>query len=512
MKSALCLLLLAVEGNLAQSMEPSQWDHLLPSYGDANLFGSCTCTGGSSCNTANAVTVEQTSSISVTATYATGVPALRLAYLTDQDGTVIAYKSSDELAGTTSSISFTWATSEAPTEVVPHIVYDSTCADVFPSVKTSTWLNKLALMYQEYDVGNQGGVANLSSTEVLSASASITLDDLPTTWFSGADVVVNETAVRIGEGDSGKFKATFPLGTDPMGIDGMNAAWVKNQDGTILAFEEIRTADKLDLEGSFPRGTTELTACRLFTKRLLCASTRLDYFANIEALTTTDKGTYSAAGSSFSAVFSGTYNAASGMTSIGPKSGTCARYVLYAKTADGSEVLGFSFDQALHFVVPASKTYKVYLTCDGASLSTGTMDVTKLKAKQCGGADCTFNMNYEVQVGEGSLMCVTTLNNKSTEHANDQNKTFDYDGRRCYCTKGSLFCEKRDAKDVVGGMFLLNEAESVGVALSVSVIVLLLLCCIIYLLWKWKSAKSSEQVVLKDNAEATTLGGGDDRL
>merc|ERR1711934_427207 len=106
-------------------------------------------------------------------------------------------------------------------------------------------------------------------------------------------------------------------------------------------------------------------------------------------------------------------------------------------------------------------------------------------------------------------MCVTTLNNKSTEHANDQNKTFDYDGRRCYCTKGSLFCEKRDAKDVVGGMFLLNEAESVGVALSVSVIVLLLLCCIIYLLWKWKSAKSSEQVVLKDNAEATTLGGGD---
>ena len=28
-------------------------------------------------------------------------------------------------------------------------------------------------------------------------------------------------------------------------------------------------------------------------------------------------------------------------------------------------------------------------------------------------------------------MCVTTLNNKSTEHANDQNKTFDYDGEHC---------------------------------------------------------------------------------
>ena len=142
MHRALGLLLLAAEGALAQSREPSQWDANVPGYGNVIVDG-CPCTGGTAnCSPDNAVGVEQTGTSAVTATFASRVP-LKFAYLTDQDGTILDYKA-DNTAwdGPGNTVKFTWDASKQPTRIVPHIVYDDSCADVTTSVVTSTWVRQ----------------------------------------------------------------------------------------------------------------------------------------------------------------------------------------------------------------------------------------------------------------------------------------------------------------------------------------------------------------------------------
>ena len=90
MQRALGLLLLSVEGTLAQSRAASQWDGNVPGYGGA--VDGCPCTAD--CSPDNAVGVEQTGTSAVVATFASRVP-LKFAYLTDQDGTIIDYKAGD---------------------------------------------------------------------------------------------------------------------------------------------------------------------------------------------------------------------------------------------------------------------------------------------------------------------------------------------------------------------------------------------------------------------------------
>ena len=76
-------------------------------------------------------------------TYMTRVP-LKLAYLTDQDGTIISYKDGgwDSVAGPSRSVTFTWDASRQPLGLVPHIVYEDSCADVFPSEAIHTWVRQ----------------------------------------------------------------------------------------------------------------------------------------------------------------------------------------------------------------------------------------------------------------------------------------------------------------------------------------------------------------------------------
>ena len=139
MQRALGLLLLSVEGTLAQSRAASQWDGNVPGYG--GTVDGCPCTAD--CSPDNAVGVEQTGTSAVQVTFASRVP-LKFAYLTDQDGTIIDYKAGDYAwyGGGGSRLWFTWDASKQPTGVVPHIVYADSCADVQSTVAISTWVSR----------------------------------------------------------------------------------------------------------------------------------------------------------------------------------------------------------------------------------------------------------------------------------------------------------------------------------------------------------------------------------
>ena len=143
MHRALGLLLLATEGALAQSREPSRWDANVPAYG--GIVDGCPCTADCTPNALE--TMEQASSNSVTATFDTRA-TLQFAYLTDEHGTIISYKAGDEAwNGALSTITFDWDASEQPTGVVPHIVYADSCADALyrnpdGTTVTSTWVRQ----------------------------------------------------------------------------------------------------------------------------------------------------------------------------------------------------------------------------------------------------------------------------------------------------------------------------------------------------------------------------------
>ena len=129
---------------MAQSREASQWDANVTAYG--GIVDGCPCTGAD-CTPNTLNTMEQASSNSVTATFATR-PNLQFAYLTDEHGTIISYKAGDEAwNGALSTITFDWDASEQPTGVVPHIVDADSCTDALyrnpdGTTVTSTWVRQ----------------------------------------------------------------------------------------------------------------------------------------------------------------------------------------------------------------------------------------------------------------------------------------------------------------------------------------------------------------------------------
>ena len=149
MHRALGLLLLAAEGALAQSREPSQWPSLwdanVPGYSNVIIDG-CPCNNTADCSPDDTVGVEQKGTSAAIATLSfsrESKPALKFAYLTDQDGTILDYKAGDTAwDGTGNTVIFTWDASKQPTGLVPHIVYNDSCADVTTSVVTPTWVRQ----------------------------------------------------------------------------------------------------------------------------------------------------------------------------------------------------------------------------------------------------------------------------------------------------------------------------------------------------------------------------------
>ena len=141
MHRALGLLILAAEGALAQSREPSHWDANVAAAFNVN---GCPCNSTAhDCRPDNGATMKQSEMNELKVTYMTEVP-LKFAYLTDQDGTILDYHTKGWETGSEEGnlVKFTWDASMQPTRLVPHIVYENSCADVFPSVAVQTWVRQ----------------------------------------------------------------------------------------------------------------------------------------------------------------------------------------------------------------------------------------------------------------------------------------------------------------------------------------------------------------------------------
>ena len=139
MHRALGLLLLAAEGALAQSWEPSQWDANVSAYGgtvetDPDLAG-CPCNAtADDCSPIISPDSETQSANGLVVSWESR-PPLKFAYLTDQDGTIISYKANGWDTADENKVTFTWDSSKQPTGLVPHLVFNDSCADVVPRVK-----------------------------------------------------------------------------------------------------------------------------------------------------------------------------------------------------------------------------------------------------------------------------------------------------------------------------------------------------------------------------------------
>ena len=156
MYRALGLLLLATEGALAQSREPSDWDDKVPGYSSqainwtstAGVLVTCPCDSTAhDCRPANEPSMTQTQTSTLQVNW-NSKQAVKFAYLTDQDGTIISYKDggwdNPNLNAVTDKImTFSWASSTQPERLVPHIVYEDSCADVTPSLPPyHTWVRQ----------------------------------------------------------------------------------------------------------------------------------------------------------------------------------------------------------------------------------------------------------------------------------------------------------------------------------------------------------------------------------
>jgi len=331
---------------------------------------------------------------------------------------------------------------------------------------TSTWRTKLALLTQTYDVGN--------SPQLAADGTPLGADGTPE--IKDTDIVLDADWFNKG----GTFKATFPIASSVPG--GTNAAWLKNQDGTILSYKELPLPNGWqEVTTQFPRGSVDLHACRLFPTKKLCTSESIvtKYINKIELTGSTglnkidDVGTYSTTNTLFTDAFTGHYDSGSGRTSIAPTRSNCTQYMIYAKNVndDGSvsDLLGFGFDKALNFAATSKMKYKVYLTCDGTTLTTGTMDLAVFSS----GMSPFSVQTDEVQVDYP----------KCDDHVADNTTWFEVDGRDCMCDKGTLLCKKA----APGSYFLMSpfsvQTDEVQVDYP-------------------KSAQSSEKmVVLKENAQ-----------
>jgi len=593
MYRALGLLILAAEGALAQSREPSGWDVKVPGYsnqaiswtpaGAAEVTCPCNSTGALSptmdCRPAITATIKQTGPTTVRVTWESR-PKVKLAYLTDQDGTIISYKDGG-WDGSGRDMTFSWESSQQPTRLLPHIVYEDSCAvnnvDVFRTTvvrdderedvdEAASWRTKLALLYEKYDVGNsptedtaeealklkkepcpQGdGTEDKpcvpKGTPQISASASSNDITLDSDWFNG-----------------GTAKAKFP--EDGVGGADRNAAWLTNQDGTIIYYEEGTAGAEIRFElperKPFPRGTVELHACRLFKTKKLCAaaSIRDKYITKVQdTLTATSVNAYTSSNKPFTDLFTGYFDPGTkeeqdkgkpGMTSIGPKSGSsCTKknatghpltdddgkklameYVIYAKELndDGVEepnaaVLGFAFDKALHFEGTKATKYKVYLACctlrecsgsdlnTGLTLTTGTMDLNVFLGPT------TFSVpeNEKQMVPAEGASChedhdghdhAEGAEEEEKGHPSDNTTWFKHEGRDCYCYRGTIMCKRADANQG----FSMNEGETVGLVIAVSAIVFIIIGALFFFGY-------SAMLKRKQGDKGVVLQSDDDRL
>lgn len=311
-----------------------------------------------------------------------------------------------------------------------------------------------------------------------------------------------------------------------------NAAWLTNQDGTILEYkEEVIKAhpnevpsEDIGLTGTqFPRGTLDLHACRLFPTTKVCAteSIRDKYILKIGSLDETSVGAYAEGNTDFTDVFTGHFdpgplpkfgsNPKPGRTSIGPKNSNCTQYVIYANKLDdnSNSLLAFAFDKPIHFAATkayaatAATKYKVTLTCNGTSRTTGIMDISVFSgpqsystgggplAPEVGSPRCLADDHADHDHAEGA--------EEEEGHPSDNTTWFEHEGRDCMCDKGTLLCKRADSRSP----FSMNEGETVGLVIAVSAIVFICIGAIFFFGFSFllKRKQNDKGVVLQSDGD-----------
>lgn len=431
-RPSLFLMLLGASGALGQSAEPSPYDSSV-----ATDDASCT-----TCSSGCAVTLEQTSATTATATAAAGAVS---AYLTDATGTVLAYTTS-----TGTSISFDFSETSAwenfsypgaPSGLVAHVVYASSCSS---SAMVSTW-DAILDNYMSSDESTFGADAAVTNGGVA-----------PTVTLSSANVLTG-----------GTYSIDFPEAT------GAVLFWVRDQSGTLLYLKD--GGSPVEGAKTFPVGTTSLEYCEATSDTVSCGTTSIvpSYISSLEAGTTTN------ALRTTTQDKDGTYVIAPDTTALSD----CETYSIYVKATSGaSDALGFAFSSAVE--VTADLPFYTYVQC-------GSSSPTTVYWSEVTTGDVTAWSGYSGYSQE------VTVDHPACEgnYADGVNVTVD--GRDCRCDKGTLFCDAED----VGSYFRLSNDEAVGIALSVSVIVILLLLALIFLCLK-KTAQNQEiKTVLATNTK-----------
>jgi len=508
---SLALVLLGVSGALAQGREASPWD--------ADVLAAVSgCATPAAASASNPVTVVQTLHNSVTATYASAA-TIKMAYLTDQDGTILAMNSGPLPAS--KQLTFAW-TKDAwvadlddefhwpgpPSGVVPHLVYD-TCEDVAAATVTPTWSGKIAELSQVYDVGGESATSYYSG-EVTPPSGSFTANLAGGTSWLTSDGTFTASFAALGATTGARRIAPLPPPAPPSPTPYapptatpavppsppfVNAYWVENQVGDVLNYKEAVYPDTAakSLNGAFPSGTTALTACRLFDGAKVCSTVNLvdKYVAKMTAVPPTDVGTNCATVgdcATFESKFSAMVNTAK-QTRV--KAVGCSQYAIYAKNVSDGAIFAFALNSYIQFEATTTalggNTYEVFVTCDGATVSKGVVDMTQVLPTQ-------MSIGLEVYVDYPAC---------EGDHA--AGTSFDVDGQNCTCDKGDLFCVKGPAPE---GGIILSEGEAVGIALTVSVIVIVLLLALIFLCLKQAAASAQKRET--SSATATLQGNAKD--
>jgi len=343
-----------------------------------------------------------------------------------------------------------------------------------------TWLGSIQAKMEEYDVSGSG----YGTTED----------------FLTFDV------------DTETFTATFP--SSPSASVPNNIAWVEDQDGVILYFEDGEEATASWAHTGQPADDSmALTACRLFEKERKCSTVDLmpKYIEKAKTMGL-DAGAVELTVTKTKA-----YNKPERVSLALKTASECSDgFVLWAEAPglSAGKTLDAAFNKAIEFVASEDAlngtTFEWNVMCsteDTNTLTTETVDMANIpvstrSATDCNAANDPIFCAKPTEVGSPKCNVSGTTEGEAT--GGDYNVTVD--GRSCTCSKGDLFCLK--STDGMGDYWNLSDGEAIGIALTVSVIVLILIMGLIFICLQ-KTTKSTEIVsTLKTN----TAEGDDNKL
>jgi len=480
MRASVALLALAARHAAAQSAEPSPYDTLVAETG---------CTTDITVDSARTITTTQSTATSATVSVSNAGGGVKQIYLTNQDGTVIGH--STESTTTT----FSWAESE----------WDAT----YPYPGTPAYLKGMVL-FEDCVMGKQDALLATWATTMENYITS----DAPTFSGSAFDAAApslppspppaaNEAAAAAAPNPDAPVFGTVDFVDNDLPVTfkraaGVKMEYVKDAKGLLVHLHDHRVSPsegEATVEASFAAGTTGLTACEASAYSVLCTEFNLvpPYIANLE----------SAAAMTATLAVTVTRPYGNEVVRLAPSDSSCVDYTIYAKlTADADDAIAFGADAFIEFKADEAMllgtTFYAFVKCGTGALAYGQVDVaTDVDAISSLSADCIEGIGNDCELLVGFASC---------DEVHAEGTSFDLDGKNCTCYKGDAFCEAPPA----GTYFRLSDGESVGLALSLSVIVLLLMMGLIFMCLKKTAEKQGNVAVLATNTKGAVPQ--DDRL